>query len=96
MLGKLIRKKQIMTKTMNAGEYYRQVMLICNKNSAINDQLNINNRTNVFYYIPAIQLQANGWYNQPQLDQTAADQALDEFTKTGKLPLDFVKQIGYY
>ena len=96
LLGKLIRKKQIMTKTMNAGEYYHQVMLICNKNAVINDQLNINNRTNVFYYIPTMQLQANGWYNQPQLDQAAADQALDEFTKTGKVPLDFVKQIGYY
>lgn len=85
-----------MTKTMNAGEYYRQVMLICNKNAAINDQLNIDNRTNVFYYIPTMQLQANGWYNQNQLDQTAANRALAEFTKTGKVPLDFVKRIGYY
>lgn len=81
---------------MNAGEYYRQVMLICNKNAVINDQLNINNCTNVFYYIPTIQLQANGWYNQNQLDQAAADRALAEFTKTGEVPLDFVKQIGYY
>ena len=96
LLGKLIRKKQSMTKRMNAGEYYHQVMLICNKNAAINDQLNINNHTNVFYYIPTMQLQANGWYNQPQLDQAAADQALDEFTKTGEVPLYFVKQIGYY
>ena len=96
LLGKLIRKKQIMTKTMNAGEYYRQAMLICNKNAVINDQLNINNHTNVFYYIPAMRLQANGWYSQNQLDQAAADQALTEFTKTGKMPLDFVKQIGYY
>ena len=85
-----------MTKTMNAGEYYRQVMLICNKNAVINDQLNINNHTNVFYYIPTMQLQANGWYSQTQLDQAAADQALAEFTKTGKVSLDFVKQIGYY
>lgn len=95
-IKQLIRKKQIMTKIMNAGEYYRQVMLICNKNAAINDQLNIDNDTNVLYYIPTMQLQANGWYDQAQLDQATADKALAEFKETGKVSLDFVKQIGYY
>lgn len=95
-IKQLIRKKQIMTKIMNAGEYYRQVMLICNKNAAINDQLNIDNDTNVLYYIPTMQLQANGWYDQAQLDQATADKALTEFKETGKVSLDFVKQIGYY